>query len=400
MRFPEVKKSRINLLATPPLTLNSVYREGRISPALTPEEGAAGAPQNVLKVFKANGIGRFFALTADGVYISRDGISYNKFMDFNVVSPFMVEEYDGEPRAEIIIGDIAIIYNKNSYYTTTYGAKLSAGIMHCGRLFGADADNGFILRWSGEGGVTDWEIKLYGAGYLELDKERGKILDILEMDGYMILVREYGLTKLKMYGTPENFSQYNTGYITGRIVKDTAAVVGGKLYFMTTAGLRVYDGNNIEAIYHPFEGDIFAPRASLSHDGKYLLSCESKTFGRGIFCYDDGAAYFIGGACEGMCISEKVYVVAGGKSGYLSLGESVKAVYKNVNFGTLKNKTLTSIGTFASDARVTVKSKTAARSLSGRAVRPRMRGKVFDITFESGGEISLITAEAEVSVGI
>lgn len=120
-------------------------------------------------------------------------------------------------------------------------------VVHYFRLFGVDADDPLKIRWSRAGDVRDWEEELYGAGYIRLSADFGKVLSLVPFDDKLIAVRQYGLTVLRVYGDTEDFRVQCTDTACEGIISGTPCVCGSGLYFYTAGGLRFFDGDDIEA---------------------------------------------------------------------------------------------------------------------------------------------------------
>ncbi len=409
MNYPQTVKKTVDLLSDGdalPVSCR-ITAEGLI-PALAPVKRASSVPSGVIYACRAEGVNRFFLCTPTTVYVSTVGLTYSTLNALSGSSPFLVEEInDGAANAAVINGANAVLHTGSSFKEFDYGANLSCGAMHCGRLFGADSTDGTKLCWSGEGGITDWTGGLHGSGYLNLDPARGDILDVLEYGEKLVLVRKYGLTVMSAYGAPENFKVIVTDTDTDEIYKGTSRVVGGRILFFTASGMKAYDGSEISAVAHAFADDISSPFYAVEYGGKYFLSCTSaKMGGRTVLCYDagDGGCYFIKCRADAMCTADSVYVFDAVSSvGVYTLGEGNGFVYTSVfDFGTDRNKTVTEIYADCESADIEISNGRVTRTFNGvsGAIRPRMRGKSFTVKVSGGSRIKKLTATAEATIGI
>ncbi len=99
---------------------------------------------------------------------------------------------------------------------------------------------------------TDWTENISGAGWVITGGGYGRILNLVVYGDKIVAVRERGITFLHAFGTPENFKLTYYNEVLPEIYSDTAAVIGGKLYFYTVSGLYVYDGSSAKKTELPF----------------------------------------------------------------------------------------------------------------------------------------------------
>lgn len=388
------------------LPVNCRISSGECVPALSSVHYAGRVPAGVIFACHAESAERFFLCTQNEVYVSGNGEDFISLYPLAGNSPFAVEEIsNGEARAVIISGNKAVAHTEDSFTGFSIGAELSCGAMHCGRLFGADAEDKFLLRWSGGGGVRDWKQGLYGGGSLKLDPERGGILNLVNYRDKLVAVREYGLTALSTFGSPENFSVEITDTDTDRIYKNTAKVAGGNLLFFTASGLRSFDGAVIRNIEHRLSGDISLPECAVALADRYYLSCRSESLNaRAVMCYDvsDGESYLIDIAADGLCTAGAVYAYNSSGTHRLEAGGGYNLTVGEFDFGTDRAKTLKEIylncaGADAeiSNGRVTRKFKNA-----GGILKPNLRGKYFTVKVTGSNPVYSLTATAEALNGI
>ena len=371
---------------------------GQLLPALSPVKIGVTIQGDILFAGRAESIGKFFLADSQTLYVSTSGAEFYSLAPLTGGTPFMYEETEGgAPRAVICGGEHAYAHTGDSYRGMTCGAGYSCGALHCGRLFGGDFADGYLLRWSGEGGLEDGEQK-NGAGYLYLDPKRGKILDIVEYGEKLILIRERGLSVLKMFGNPDNFSAEITETDTDPIYRGTARVVAGKLVFCTLSGLKGFDGNRIEELPHRYAAAISSPTCSAEFSGTYFLGCTNKnTDSRCVLCYDpaDGESYIIDVPADAISAADKVYVFGNGELYELREGGEY-SFSASCDFGNGGYKTLTEI---YSDSSLDLKvgSGRVSRIFTGAfgKIRPRLKGKKFTVEGTGVKPVKALCAAAE-----
>lgn len=344
--------------------------------------------------------GRFLACDGEGLYVSTDGLDFIKLAACSGGGFALEDVYGGKPRAVMVSGNKCLAHDGGGF--TVYGnpVSLCCGALHCGRLFGIDGENKYLLRWSKEG-VKDWDEDIKGAGKLVLDPGRGEGLDIVAYGGKLVVVRKFGLTVLKMYGTPENFGTSFTDTDCEQVYRGTAKTVLGGLYFYTVSGLRVFDGSVIRKVNHRFEKFIDMPVCAEEYGGKYFLACTLKGGGKAILCYapEDGESYLIEGEVNCICSADGVYAYDSQAKYKLEKGGRYTFSSGRVDFGTDGDKTLLSMRIDSAGADVTVSNgvRTKIFENASGVVRPKLKGKYFTVEIKGGSTVRSISATAEVA---
>lgn len=402
--FPAVGKVSVDLLGCGGvIPVSCTVCGGVLAPALTAVKIAPEPPEGVACAGYSQTVGMYFAAAADGIYATQTGVKYVKLSEKTGGNPFFFEEFnEGKYRAVTVRDGGAVVYEKDGFLLPAYEYKFTCGTVHCGRFFGADAENGCLLRWSGEGGISDWTEGLYGSGNILLDPERGAVLDILEYGEKLVIVRKFGLTVLNAYGAPENFAAEMTDTDTDEVFAGTARVAGGRLFFYTQSGLYSYSDGGVARVKHRLDGHMREPTCSQAFGNRYFLAC-----GRGdayaVMCYDTDLndSYFIDIKANAMCINGGVCVFCDDGIYRLCDGENWSVYADGFDFGKDGKKTLTGIYV-AGNADITVGNGKVVRSMGGVSglVRPGLRGASFSIRIDGSGRLERLTVTGETSIGI
>lgn len=377
--------------------------DGKITPALSPRKVGGNLPAGVFYATVLQPSGRLAVCAEDGFYYSSDGENFTKSdSGFTAKSPFAFYPDGGKT---CIVGDGECLVSTESLNVKKdFNGNIYGGVFKNGRLFGIDRDNPYKIRWSCEGGLDFTESG--GAGWVEITAVKGEILNLIVYKQKIIALCRYGLVALSAFGLPENFKlQYIDGAIGG-IFKNTAAIAGGKLVFLTADGLRSFDGVNVGKVEVPLVSDVESPACALGFGGEYFISAYSKALERKVvFVFDINkaagciidleAAVLVpfGGV---RCISDKgcFALVKGGGFTFES-GE--------ITFNSNREKVLKSIvADCAEGVDITVESCGKSRIFAGvrGILHPIMRGKSFKITVRGKCEINGLSAVAEVWNGI
>lgn len=377
--------------------------DGKITPALSPESVGGNLPAGVFYATVLQPSGRLAVCAADGLYFSSDGERFTKSdSGFTASAPFAFYPDGGRT---CIVGDgECLVSTEGLSVKKDFNGNIYGGVFKNGRLFGVDRDNPYIIRWSGEGGLDFTESG--GAGWVEITAVKGEILNLIVYKQRIIALCRYGLVALSAFGLPENFKlQYIDGAI-GEIFKNTAAVAGGKLVFLSADGLRSFDGVNLGKVEIPLVSDVENPACALGSDGGYFIGAYSKTLQRNaVFVVDinKSAGYFID--CEAA-----VFVPFGGvrcisDGGYNALVKGGGFIFESgeINFNSNREKALkTIVADCAEGVDITVESCGKSRIFAGvkGIFHPIMRGKSFKITVRGKCEVNGLSAVAEVWNGV
>ena len=346
------------------------------------------------KVAKAH-----FFIGTTKIRVSSDEHNFDKQTSKRVSSAFIVEDFvDGELRPVVVNNSIASVYDADSESFQSYpiGKRLDCGTMHRGRLFGATQ---YTVYWSGPKGVTDWEAGIHGCGYLVLDSARGEVLNMLEYKGKLVLVREYGLTVLNMKNPPENFSVDYTETDCGVIYKNSAQVVGNRIYFCSESGLKCFDGTKISPL--EIRCAVSTAWSSAEYGGRYFLACNSDVLGRKvILCVDsaDGESCIIDEGADWLYVNDGIWFVYNRELKRLEEGGSFIFKSAPIDFGTDSQKTVTKIR-FSGRPIITANNGRFERRFENKRffVRPHMRGRSFTFTVSDTKPVKGVTVSAEVN---
>lgn len=386
-----VKKS-VNALDFFGASCGAFLKNGKLVPAYRAEHCGAW-PQGITFAAYSRLQSQYIFATESALFES-DGNNYRQVCDKGAASPFMVEDYrNGTEETVIIAGNTAATYWNNTFLAIDLGFSLSCGAVHCGRLFGGD---GLVLRWSGTNNIADKSEGLHGCGQLKLDPARGNILDLKVFGGKLVAVREYGLTVLSMYGSPENFSVDITDTDCDKIFRNTACVVGDKLYFYSSSGLKYFDGVKICA--QQIKHSVTEAKCCAEYAGRYFVAGKN-----GILCVDisDGDSCLLSESADSMFVKDGVYIC--NERGLHRLEDGGKFFFKSgaIDFGTGRLKTVTKIDV-RGKADIKIISGGFTRIFTGAsgAIHPHLRGRSFYIEAEGEGALDGVEIEAEVTDAI
>ncbi len=397
-----VKKS-VNALSSIGNAVCCFVKDGKLSPSNGYGRICNGCPGNVKLAVYSAGLRAYLILAGSQVYFSSNLRTFVPYCEVDGESqPFAVKYTQNDTEDVIIfLGKCCVHYfNGVSLGQSNLDYALSCGVQHCGRLFAGDADDGLMLRWTGIGNISMNSEGIRGSGYLRLDPQRGDILNLIVYKGKIVAVREYGLTVLSMYGSPENFSVDFTDTDCDKIYKNTVQTVADKLYFYSESGLKCFDGSKISAI--ELNHFITEPTASAKYGDKYFVTGTSSYLERKVilcvrmpdfencimdtpadaFFIDDGLNFFR---------STSLFKFDDGARYSFESGP--------IDFGTGRAKTVSAIDLRGGKADLRISNGVCTRIFKNASgiVRPHLRGKNFTVSVEGRNPLEGITVTAEVT---
>ncbi len=379
---------------------------GKIVPALSPVNVVTRSYEaDVHFASFCNATHKFYLHVGTRMFSGADGLNPKQGVSLTAAAPFILEERENGAWQARLIGDKRCVVDAvgaEKILLKAYNFAVRGGILKSGRLFAADLNEGVKLRWSGEGGSADWVENISGAGWLYLSGSEGNILELAELDGNIIAVREHGLTVISAYGTPENFKVLNVIAKTHLIYGHTVAVAGGKLLFCTQDGVYSFNGNKTEKLKNTLDGEILTPEYAAVSGNTYFYCGTSKSLGRSVIValdISDGEAYIIDFPAQALVVSGKLFAYSSTQNCLPDSGGGFSFKSGAENFGTLQKKTLKYVDVSCGGRfDVEVECDGYIRRFYGvkHRLTANMCGVNFKVTVFGRDEISGICAVAEV----
>lgn len=194
---------------------------------------------------------------------------------------------DGECYGVVVSGNkYALVNPKKQTQIFTIPVQLGSSVMHCGRLYGVDLNDGYLLRWSGYS-LQDWDLGVDGPGYVTLDPGLGKMLNLFVLGEKIVIVRERGITTIATLGDSRHMrADVCDKHALPGVYADSSVICGGKLWIYTRKGMYVFDGSSVTAA--PSDG--VTEGYVLSHarvvDDRYVYYAAIKDGERCLLVYD------------------------------------------------------------------------------------------------------------------
>lgn len=252
-----------------------------------------------------------------------------------------------------------------------------------------------------------WTEGRFTAGYFEfLSEESGKILGMQVYKDKLYLFREHGITCVRILGDELNFKAVHLPMKCGRYVKNSVALCGENIGYLTDEGFFLFNGGTSAlAEYSRFdEIDLTKTVKSLSFRGKYYSLLTRKDGKKTIYCYDpvQREAHFIENGAVDVASGDELYFTRGALAYRLTkrgISQNFTPYFtaRNIAFGAGKERMLRAVaiegeGPFS----VTVLSDNGKRTVKGNAgevlkLRSPLRGNGF------GLKITIDPADADTA---
>ena len=313
--------------------------------------------------------------------------------------------HNGSFYSAVVSGNrIALAFPDNKALLYTIPVQLACSVMHCGRVFGVDMNDGLMLRWSGYS-IHDWNEGVDGAGYVRLNPDLGKLLDLFVLNEKIVIVRAKGITTISTLGDSRHMrADVCDKHVLPTVYRDSSVICGGQLWIHTQKGMFVYDGSTVtEAPFeHIMSGYVLShPRVvddryiyySAVKDGVNCLFVYDTQTGAGspfckdaycpFFCEGKGYAFrakFLGALQDGLDDPDRVWI-------------SEPIVYDAQKPAVLKSLTVEGSGDF------TIETNCDGRSLYAAGAgkyRYAESGQSFTFKVTGNGSVTSVTAEWEV----
>ena len=161
-------------------------------------------------------------------------------------------------------------------YRVAEAPKIASMTIHYERLFATSTGESNQIWFSKELDPINWDINLESAGFIEMNDERGALLNVMSFLDYVYVFREFGITRISAYADQTQFFVSHLFTSSGRICKNTVTLCGDHVIFLTSSGLYAFDGLQTYRILDEIASaitDIDNAR-SVFYNGKYYLACK------------------------------------------------------------------------------------------------------------------------------
>ncbi|HEY8419525.1 MAG TPA: hypothetical protein VIL03_03735 [Clostridia bacterium] len=172
--------------------------------------------------------------------------------------------------------DEMLVFDGVGSYRVPDAPKITSMSIHYERLFATSAGESNQIWFSKELDPVNWDINLESAGFIEMNDQRGALLEVMSFLDYVYVFREFGISRISAYADQTQFFVSHLFTSSGRIAKKTVALCGDRVIFLTSSGLYAFDGLQTHKILSEITDaitDIDSAHA-VFYNGKYYLACK------------------------------------------------------------------------------------------------------------------------------
>lgn len=237
------------------------------------------------------GVKAFFAATDGKVYSWNYSTTAQPAVEFTLSSNYasvFSTIVSGNNYTGLVSGNkIGLISSTKGMMTYNISVYLADAVMHCGRLFGIDMSDGYMIRWSGLYTIANWSGGVDGAGYVKLNPSLGKGLNLFVLNEKIVVVREYGITTITVFGDTRHMRMdLCEKHRLPAVYSNSSAICRGKLWIFTKNGIYVYDGNTTaKAPFDRIMSDYYLMQPKVVDD-RYIYYTAVIRGSKCIFMYD------------------------------------------------------------------------------------------------------------------
>lgn len=128
---------------------------------------------------------------------------------------------------------------------------LISGVVHYDKFFGITNTNRNTLIYTKNLDLRAWSDE--DSSTIEFLDNRGSFNKLVAFNDYVYLFREYGITKISIYTTKDDFSFTHLYTSSSKIYENSVCVCGDKVFFMTRDGLYSFNGTSVGKICEQFD---------------------------------------------------------------------------------------------------------------------------------------------------
>ncbi len=172
-------------------------------------------------------------------------------------------------------GDNLMVITGNGTKTNELAPLIKSCCSHYGMLFAVTSSASSTLIYNEDTDITNWTDEK--TSNLDFSDERGDLNKIISFDDYIFIFRDYGITKLSIYSSDEEFSINHMYLSDSYIYPNSIAQCGDNVYFLERSGLKRFNGSqvyNVDSDINYLLKECEQKNCyGVAFDGKYYLAC-------------------------------------------------------------------------------------------------------------------------------
>ncbi len=119
-------------------------------------------------------------------------------------------------------------------------------VVHYDNFFGITNTDRNVFIYTSNLNLRSWTES--ESSTIEFLDNRGSFNLLVGFNDYVYLFREYGITRISLYSTRNDFSFTHLYTSTSKIYENSICVCGGKIFFMTRDGLFSFSGSSVSKV--------------------------------------------------------------------------------------------------------------------------------------------------------
>lgn len=124
-------------------------------------------------------------------------------------------------------------------------------VVHYDNFFGITNTNRNTLIYTTNLNIQEWSEEQ--SSTIEFLDNRGSFNKLIAFNDYVYLFREYGITKISIYTSKDDFSFTHLYTSSSKIYEKSVCVCGDKVFFMTRDGLYAFNGSSVTKIVEQYD---------------------------------------------------------------------------------------------------------------------------------------------------
>lgn len=125
-----------------------------------------------------------------------------------------------------------------------------SSLIYYGRFFGIKNNEKSELVYTSNTDLTNWSDE--STSVIEFLDNKGAFKKIVLFDDYVYLFREFGITKISIYTSKNDFAFTHLYFSPSYIFEKSICVCGEKIFFATRGGIYTFDGRNVDKIQNDY----------------------------------------------------------------------------------------------------------------------------------------------------
>lgn len=143
-------------------------------------------------------------------------------------------------------GNNLMLITGSGIFTSETAPIIISCCTHYGKLFAISEESRGTLIYNEDVDVMNWTDEK--TKDLDFSDGRGNLNKIMSFNDYVYVFRDFGITKISIYGSDEEFSISHMYFSDSYIYPNSIAQSGDNIYFLTTSGLKVFNGSSVKDI--------------------------------------------------------------------------------------------------------------------------------------------------------